>query len=198
MVDIWSTKQYNILCIICMNFLLWENFFYKYSTRNTCNIYQLSSCVSLFCWKVPIKKFWLISLSVHNDTVIVPKIRGFPVLVWETLPFHCYFGQFFWLFGIFPSLSRSEPFLIPNPMNIRGIPRQRQWILLYPVTEIDNKANEFPKYSGFSQEKIHIYTQISLIVPNIQNPHRDTAETLKIHELGLRLLSNPNKCGYWL
>ena len=40
--------------------------------------------------------------------------------------------------------------------------------------------------------------QISLIVPNIWNPDRDTAEILKIHELGTRLLSNHNKYGYCL
>ena len=48
---------------------------------------------------------------------------------------------------------------------------------------------------GFSRENAHICTQISLIVPNIQNPHRDTTEILKLHELGTRLLSNPNKYG---
>ena len=51
---------------------------------------------------------------------------------------------------------------------------------------------------GFSLENAHICTQIFLIVPNIQNPHRDTAEILKLHELGMRLLSNPNKYGYLL
>ena len=46
-------------------------------------------------------------------------------------------------------------------------------------------------------EQMHIYvTQISLIVLNIQNPHRDMTEILKLHELGTRLLSNPNKYGY--
>ena len=44
----------------------------------------------------------------------------------------------------------------------------------------------------------HICTQISLIVPNIWNPHRDMTEILKLHELGMRLLSNPNKYGYQL
>ena len=56
--------------------------------------------------------------------------------------------------------------------------------------------NEFPDYSGFSQANVHIYTQISLIFPNIQNPHRDMTEILKLHELGMRLLSNPNKYEY--
>ena len=45
---------------------------------------------------------------------------------------------------------------------------------------------------------MHKCTQISLIVPNIWNHHRDTAEILKLHELGTQLLSNPNKwwrCG---
>ena len=40
--------------------------------------------------------------------------------------------------------------------------------------------------------------QISQIVPNIWNPPRVMAEIVKILELGTRLLSNPNKCGYWL
>ena len=40
--------------------------------------------------------------------------------------------------------------------------------------------------------------QISLIVLNIWNPHRDMAEIIKLFELGMRLLSNPNKCGYGL
>ena len=59
-------------------------------------------------------------------------------------------------------------------------------------------SNEFPDYLGFSQANVCIYTQISLIVPNIQNPHRDTAEIVKLHELGMRLLPNPNKYGYCL
>ena len=45
---------------------------------------------------------------------------------------------------------------------------------------------------------VHIYTQISLIVLNIQNPHRDMTQILKLHDLGMRLLSNPNKYGYCL
>ena len=43
---------------------------------------------------------------------------------------------------------------------------------------------------------VHIYTQISPIVQNIQNPHTDMTAILKLHELGMRLLSNPNKYGY--
>ena len=38
-------------------------------------------------------------------------------------------------------------------------------------------------------------TQISPIVLNIRNPHRDTAEIIKLLELGTRLLLNPNKYG---
>ena len=52
--------------------------------------------------------------------------------------------------------------------------------------------------TSFLRGACHIYTQISPIVPNIWNPHRDMAEILKLHELGMRLLLNPNKYGYWL
>ena len=40
--------------------------------------------------------------------------------------------------------------------------------------------------------------QISPIILNIRNPHRDTAEIIKLFELGMRILLNPNKCGYGL
>ena len=53
----------------------------------------------------------------------------------------------------------------------------------------------FPIIQGFPEEEMLKYMQISQIVPNIQNPPRDTAEKLEILELGMRLLSNPNKCG---
>ena len=43
-----------------------------------------------------------------------------------------------------------------------------------------------------------MYTDIPLIVLNIRNPYRDSAEILKLHELGMRLLSNPNKYEYCL
>ena len=51
----------------------------------------------------------------------------------------------------------------------------------------------FPIIRVFPQEVTCICTQLSPIVPNIRNPHRDMAEILKLHELGMRLLSNPNK-----
>ena len=41
-------------------------------------------------------------------------------------------------------------------------------------------------------------TQISPIVPNIQNPHRDMTEILKLRELGTTSLSKPNKNWYGL
>ena len=40
-----------------------------------------------------------------------------------------------------------------------------------------------------------MYTNISDF-PDIQNPHRDMTEILELHELGMRLLWNPNKYGY--
>ena len=55
----------------------------------------------------------------------------------------------------------------------------------------------FPIIRDFPK-RMYIYTQISPIVLNIQNPHRDTTEILKLHELGMRLLSNPYKYGYCL
>ena len=89
-VDIWSTEQYNMLFRNVYGFPALGKF-YIYSTKNTCNFDQLSSYVSMSSWKVATKNFWLISLSACNDTVIVLKIWEFPVLVWQTLPFHCYF-----------------------------------------------------------------------------------------------------------
>ena len=55
----------------------------------------------------------------------------------------------------------------------------------------------FPIIQDFSEKKKkQVYTNISLIALNTWNPHRDTAEIIKLHELGTRLLSNPNKYEY--
>ena len=58
--------------------------------------------------------------------------------------------------------------------------------LLYPVREID-KANEFPNYSGFSQDIVHIYTQISPNALNIWNFPGDTAEISEINQILTRI-----------
>ena len=62
---------------------------------NSCPL--LCLCFAKNCYE----KLWIISLSVHNNTAIVLKIWGFPVLVWQLLPFHCYFGQFSRVFRLF-------------------------------------------------------------------------------------------------
>ena len=90
-------------------------------------------------------------------------------------------------------------------LSIRVILSQIQWIFdMHSTVAADpavscNKNRpslmNFPIIQEFSRVNVHLYTQIPLIVPNIQNPHRDTAEILKLHKLGMRLLSNPNK--YW-
>ena len=49
---------------------------------------------------------------------------------------------------------------------------------------------------GTAHENVHVFTQISLNTPNLQSFLRDMPEILKIHILGLILLSNPNKYKY--
>ena len=52
----------------------------------------------------------------------------------------------------------------------------------------------FPIIQDFLKT-MYIYIQISLNTLNIWNLLRDMAEKSKLHKLGMRLLSNPNKYG---
>ena len=81
MVEMWSTTQYDILCRNYLGVLLWVAKFYF------CNEITLvgynSLCLLCLCIaENPYEKLWLISLSASNNTTIVPKIWGFPLLVW--------------------------------------------------------------------------------------------------------------------
>ena len=63
-----------------------------------------------------------------------PDYSGFSELIWQTLPFHCYFWE------IDPNiLGIPSHFEVcgPNKSNIQNIPHQKQWTLLYPAREID-------------------------------------------------------------
>ena len=51
---------------------------------------------------------------------------------------------------------------------------------------------DFPKWMLIYVDKYLWLSQ------NIRNPHRYMTEILKLHELGMRLLLNPKKYGYWL
>ena len=123
---------------------------------NSCH--PVSFCIAKSCYE----KLWLISLSAHNDTAIVPKIQKFPVLIWQILPFHCYFGWLTWVFRLFPLLMRSGPesdeysgyssiTVDPAVSCNRNRPRPMNFLSI----------QDFPK-----RMHIYIYTQISLIVLN--------------------------------
>ena len=108
MVEIWSTKQYNTLYRNLHEFpALGKKFICTAQeilvVYNSCH--PMSFCIA----KRLLQKFLLISLSVHNDTVVVPKICKFPVLVWQILPFHCYFWVNNLSIQVNPILTRSGP-----------------------------------------------------------------------------------------
>ena len=72
--------------------------------------------------------------------------------------------------------------------------------LMYSIVAVDPAVSckrnrfslmNFPNIRGFPQEGTLKYMRIYLIVPNIWNPRRDTAEIIELLELGTRLLLNP-------
>ena len=159
MVEIWSTEQYNILYRKLHEFP-------ALGKKIICTAQEILVIwlVVILCVSVLLKRcyeiLWLISLSACNDTVIVPKIRQFPVLIWQTLPFHCYSGQLNQVFRVFPSLLRSGPNLILNLTNIRG----------YSSTTVDpavscnrnrTRSMNFPIIWDFPK-RMYIYTHTYL------------------------------------
>ena len=85
-----STVQSDLLCRNCLDFLLWVIFGFcsEIVLVGCCNFLH---CISILLKMTMKKKVINFSLSACNSTVIVPKIRECPVLVWQFLPFHCYF-----------------------------------------------------------------------------------------------------------
>ena len=100
--------SYNMIYCMKISLISCYGWYLRSTVNSTCRCSRFSSLYFYTAENGHEKVLINYSLSARNSTVIVPKIWKFPVLVWQFLPFHCYFWWFSWVFGLF----------LPNLVNI--------------------------------------------------------------------------------
>ena len=195
MVEIWSTEQYNIFFRNLHEFPALEIFFIC-PAQEILVIYNSCPLLCLCIAKKLLRKIVInfsISAQWHSDC---PKKFG-DFLCWSGKFCHFTATAIFWSIQVIPFLVYICTVTHPKSDESSGYSRLAVDPAVFCNRNRPSLMN-FPSIWDFPKS-MYIYThKISQNVPNIQNPHRATAEILELHELGTRLLSNPNKYGYCL